>query len=122
MSEEGKGISKMSSMLNITRLHNAVASVSNMRRIINLARDYATKRKAIGKNLIEHNLHTATLANMEIECRASFLSLCFAAKLLGKIECDQQTNEDQELLRIITPLLKLYTAKQSINVTSEGLE
>ena len=27
-----------------------------------------------------------------------------SSKLLGKIECDQQTNEDQELLRIIKPL------------------
>lgn len=66
MSEEGKGISKMSAMLNITRLHNAVASVSNMRRIINLARDYATKRKAFGKYLTEHDLHIATLTNMEV--------------------------------------------------------
>jgi alkylation response protein AidB-like acyl-CoA dehydrogenase len=32
MSEEGRGISKMASMLNITRIHNSLASVSNMRR------------------------------------------------------------------------------------------
>jgi len=32
MSEDGRGIAEMSNMLNITRLHNAVASVSNMRR------------------------------------------------------------------------------------------
>ncbi len=32
LSEDGRGIAEMSNMLNITRLHNALASVSNMRR------------------------------------------------------------------------------------------
>ena len=35
-------------------------------RAINLARDYATKRKAFGKYLIEHSLHNQALANMEV--------------------------------------------------------
>jgi hypothetical protein len=39
---------------------------NNFKRIINLARDYATKRKAFGKFLIDQNLHCQTLANMEV--------------------------------------------------------
>ncbi len=44
------------------------------------------------------------------------------AKLLGKIECNLASEEDKEMLRFVTPLLKLYTAKQSIAVASEGIE
>ena len=58
---------------------------------------------------------------MEIECRASFLSLMFCIKLLGKIECNEASTEDGELFRLIVPLLKLYTAKQSLAVVSEGI-
>jgi len=42
--------------------------------------------------------------------------------LLGKSECGEATGDELELLRILTPLLKLYTAKQAIAQTSEGLE
>lgn len=122
MSPTSKGVANMSSMLNITRLHNSVSAVSYMRRIINLARDYANKRKAFGKLIIDHDLHCQTLGDMEVQCRASFLVLCYAAKLLGKLECNKATKEEQEMLRFLTPLLKLYTAKQAIAVASEGLE
>ncbi len=87
-----------------------------------MARDYATKRKAFGKLIIDYSLHCQTLSNMEVECRASFLTLMFVAKLLGKSEMNQADREEKEMLRLITPLLKLYSAKQSISVASESIE
>jgi len=42
--------------------------------------------------------------------------------LLGKSECNEASEDELELLRFLTPLLKLYTAKQAISVCSEGLE
>ena len=42
--------------------------------------------------------------------------------MLGKSECDEASEDELELLRFLTPLLKLYTAKQAISVCSEGLE
>lgn len=81
-------------------------------RSINFARDFATKRKAFGKLIIDHDLHSYTLGNMEVECRASLLTLFYVAKLLGKMECNQASKDELEMLRFITPLLKIYTAKQ----------
>ena len=49
-------------MLTITRIHNSVASTSNMRRICNLAADYSRKREVFGHKLQEHCLHMHTLA------------------------------------------------------------
>ena len=34
--------------------------------MINFARDYATKRKAFGKLIIDHDLHCQSLSNMEV--------------------------------------------------------
>jgi len=42
--------------------------------------------------------------------------------LLGKIEANVASATEQTLLRILTPLLKLYTAKQAIAVTTEAIE
>lgn len=36
----------------------------------------------------------------------------FVGKLLGKVECNEASSEEQELLRFLTPILKIYTAKQ----------
>ena len=44
ISEEGKGVSTISNMLNITRLHNIIMSVAVQRKVLNLARDYSHRR------------------------------------------------------------------------------
>lgn len=44
ISEPGLGIKYISNMLNITRLHNAVASCSFMQRMISLVLDYSSRR------------------------------------------------------------------------------
>ena len=52
VSEEGKGIKTISQLVNITRVHNAVAAVPIMRRVVNLAKDYAMTRFAFGQKVI----------------------------------------------------------------------
>ena len=41
---------------------------------------------------------------------------------LGKEECGEANAADRELLRLLTPLVKLYTAKQVVPVVSEAIE
>jgi alkylation response protein AidB-like acyl-CoA dehydrogenase len=53
LSEEGAGIRAITDMLNITRLHNAISAVSAMRRVLALARDFASRRIAFGKKINE---------------------------------------------------------------------
>ncbi|XP_070619118.1 acyl-CoA dehydrogenase family member 11-like isoform X2 [Erythrolamprus reginae] len=65
ISEEGQGIGCIANMLNITRIYNTLLAIALMRRVVDLARDYATKREAFGKPLKDHPLHMQTLARME---------------------------------------------------------
>ena len=91
-------------------------------RIISLARDYSHRRVAFVKLMRNHPLHARTLADMELECRAGFSLFLEAGRLLSLEESGTVTNEQQKLLRLLLPLLKLYTGKQCIKVVSEGLE
>lgn len=122
ISAQGRGVSCIANMLTIARLHNAVAAVGCMRRMIFLARDYATKREAFGKSLKEHPLHMQTLARMEVQVRGAFLLVMEISRLLGLEETNTATTEDQHMLRLLTPIGKLYTGKQAVAVISEGLE
>lgn len=87
-----------------------------------MARDYSHRRSAFGTPIRNHPLHVRTLADMELECRAGFVLYVEAARLLSLEESGTATSEQEQQLRLLLPLLKLYTGKQCIKVVSEGLE
>jgi putative acyl-CoA dehydrogenase len=118
----GDGVRKISALFNVTRIYNAVAAAGGMRRAVVLARDYADRRRAFGKLLREHPLHAATLADLELECRAAFHLTFRVVELLGREECSEASPAESELLRLLTPVAKLYTAKQAVAVASEAIE
>jgi len=120
--EEGRGVRTIATLFNITRIYNACASVAGMRRAIALARDYAAKRVAFGRVLSEHPLHVETLAALQVETEAAFHLVFRAVELLGRVESGDASTAEQSLLRLLTPVVKLYTAKQATAVASEALE
>ncbi|XP_056146534.1 acyl-CoA dehydrogenase family member 11-like [Lampris incognitus] len=122
LADEGRGVASIANMLTVTRIHNSVSAVAAMRRVVQLARDYATRRTAFGKPLKDHPLHMQTLARMEVETRGGFLLLMDVCRLLGREETGLATQLETHLLRLLTPVVKLYTGKQAVAVVSEGLE
>jgi acyl-CoA dehydrogenase len=119
---ERDGIKNITPMLNITRTWNAIGAVSGMRRGLALARDYAKKRVAFGAPLSEKPLHLDTLAGLEAEYEGAFLLTFRMVELLGREEAKVLDDKDALLLRLLTPIVKLVTAKQAVAVTSEVLE
>ncbi len=122
ISPVGRGIASISSMLTISRLHNIIFSVSGPRKIQSLARDYARRRKAFGKGISEHVLHLQALSRMETETRGCTALLIDLAHKMGQDDCKVISDEDSLLLRLMLPVGKMYTAKQGVMLTSEGLE
>ena len=119
---EGRGVAKIASLFNITRIYNAICAVGYMRRGIALARDYAHKRKAFGKLLADHPLHLETLAEMQVEHEGAMHLTFRLSELLGRDETGEATPAEAAVLRLLTPIAKLYTAKQAIATISEVLE
>jgi alkylation response protein AidB-like acyl-CoA dehydrogenase len=116
------GVKNITTMLNMTRTWNAVAAVSGMRRALDLARDYAAKRVAFGTPLSEKPLHAETLADLEALYAGAFLLTFRVVELLGREENGALSEGEAPLLRLLTPIAKLTTAKQAIFVASEALE
>lgn len=119
---EGDGVRKIAALFNVTRVYNAVAAVGGMRRAIELAKEYAQLRVAFGVRLIDHPLHRATLLDLEARCRLCFFLAFRVVELMGKEECGTATDAELAMLRLLTPVAKLYTAKQAVIVASEVLE
>jgi alkylation response protein AidB-like acyl-CoA dehydrogenase len=120
--EPRNGVRAIAPMLNITRTWNAVGALATMRRGLALARDYANRRVVFGRPLAEQPLHQETLANLQAEFEAAFHLAFFAAELLGRVQAGQADETQQSVLRLLTPLLKLWTGKLAVSIASEACE
>jgi acyl-CoA dehydrogenase len=116
------GVRAIAPMLNVTRTWNAVSAVSYMRRGLALAMDYAARRVAFGAALSEKALHVDTLAGLQSEYEAGFHLTFAVVELLGREETGEADAAQLDLLRLLTPVAKLVTGKQSVAVLSEVAE
>lgn len=119
---DSEGVRNIAPMLNVTRTWNSVSAVSYMRRGLALARDYARKRVAFGAPLAQKPLHADALAGLQAEFEAGFHLAFHAVELLGRDEADALDEAGRELLRLLTPVAKLTTGRQSVLLLSEIVE
>ncbi len=125
----GEGVKQISSMFNVTRLYNSVTSIAAFRRILTLAKDYSSKRRAFEKLIEDHPLNASLLHNADADFHACFHFTFLVAEVFGNEEVFEEKNnlglnrdELNKILRLLTPVLKLYTAKRTVQWTSELLE
>lgn len=118
----GQGVKNITTMMNITRVYNAVCAAASLRRGLSLARDYARRRTAFGRRLIEQPLHAETLAQLEVDAAALFVLVFHVVELMGQEECGELSEDEAAILRLLIPLVKLYTAKICMPAVSELLE
>jgi hypothetical protein len=116
------GIKSITPMLNVTRTWNSVCAVGGMRRGIALVRDYSNKRVAFGAPLAQKPAHLDMLAGLQAEHEAAFQLAFLVVALLGREETGEASVRDLELLRLLTPIMKLTTARQTVAGASEACE
>jgi acyl-CoA dehydrogenase len=117
-----RGFAQMTSMLNVTRLHNAIASAGTLRRGLQLARGYAARRSAFGRPLDQLPLQRQVLVQLAVQAEAALAMTMRLAALLGRIECGSATVDESVVFRLGASLTKLYTARQAVTGASEVIE
>lgn len=116
------GVRNIAPMLNVTRTWNAMSAVALMRRGLALADDYARRRTAFGAPLIRQPLHADTLAGLRAEWIGALHLTFRVAELLGADEAGELDDGGRALLRVLTPVAKLTTARQAVAVACEVVE
>ena len=116
------GVRAVTPVLQVTRLWNAFGSLSTMARCLALTRDYARRRAAFGKPLIEQPLFADSLAGREAEFEAAFHLAMEVALLLGRVESGVGNDRDTALQRLLTPLAKAWICKLGVHIASETVE
>lgn len=138
----GSGIKQISTILNITRMHNAVSAMGFWGRGLAISRAFARVRWTSGKLLINTPAHMRSLAQQHVEYRAVMHLAFFAVALLGITESPPSSGGPRAtpkaaaafahlpdtfssyhlLLRLITPMTKAITARATIAGLAECME
>ncbi|KAF2227254.1 hypothetical protein BDZ85DRAFT_245849 [Elsinoe ampelina] len=142
LGKEGQGVKEISTVLNITRLHNAVGAVSAWSRALAVARAWSQVRSTGGKKLELWESHVKGLADQTVGYHVATLGVFFGVGLLGRVEhaaiqgrmarrrveerverlFPKETKDQERLLRLLTPVLKATTALKGIEGVRSCLE
>lgn len=118
----GEGVRNVASLLNVTRLYNSVCCIGAMARGLQLMTAYSLERRVFGKLIADQPLHVETMASVRARAAAATELVFHTVELMGKDECGLATTDESLQLRILTPLVKLYTAREAILNASETIE
>lgn len=134
--EEGRGVVQIATVLNITRLYNAVSAMGSLGRGLGVARAFARIREFPSRKPPNNVLRTLplfvrTLAGVTLTHRADTLFTAFVSALVGAGDhpgapsaplVPNNPAQVGALIRILTPVLKASTAKHSIAGIQECME
>src|SRR6266568_9581670 len=116
-----RGFVQMTEMINLTRVWAAIGSLAAMRRSFLEALVHTRGRVVFGRTLAEHPLMSRQLVDLLIEVEGCAALAFETAAVLERVD-SHGAEEDQRLLRILTPLGKYYIPKRGEYVTLEALE
>lgn len=142
LGQEGDGVREISTLLNITRIHNTATAMGYWARGLSISRAFARVRIVSGSRLTDIPAHVAAMASQHVEYRGWMHLTFFTVLLLGISEQQPASNlnhlcsasypslarlqpshaDSKILLRVLTPVVKALTAKASIAGLAECME
>ncbi|OBI45842.1 DNA alkylation response protein [Mycobacterium kyorinense] len=118
--EEGRGVSTIIEMVNLTRLDCALGSATSMRSGLTRAVHHAQHRKAFGAYLIDQPLMRNVLADLAVEAEAATM---VAMRMAGATDNAARGDETETLLRRIgLAATKYWVCKRATPHAAEAME
>jgi acyl-CoA dehydrogenase len=117
---EFEGFKVMVEMINLSRMYNSVAALSNSRRALIEAYQFLSHRNSFGKNALQHSLIRTKLTELGALNVANFYMVWRAIKSLDM--ADNGDEREAQLFRIINPMTKKWSAETGVYITRESME
>jgi len=115
---EARGLNRMMSMVNGSRLGVATMGLGIMRRSFLESAIYAAQRQAFGKRLDQLPLVQETLVQMAVQVEA-VAAMVFETSSLARASGDEN---ERRLYRILVPLTKFRGARRGLELASQAVE
>lgn len=117
---EFQGFKIMTDMINLSRLYNSVAALSGGRRALVEAYNFNLYRKSFGKTAIEHALIRNKFFELGSLHVANFYLTWRAIEALDNADMGNETAK--QLARLLTPMVKKWSAETAVYTTRESME
>ena len=114
------GLKQMMEQVNLSRLSHGVRAAAMMRRCVNEALACARTRSAFGKTIIDYPLLRRQLLKITVPTEQALSMFLFAANAMDRANAGSKDAEN--LLRILTPLLKFRACRDNIPVATGAME
>jgi len=118
--DEFNGFKIMTDMINLSRLYNSIAALSGARRALVEAYNFNLYRNSFGKTAIEHTLIKEKLFELGSLNVANFYLTWRAVEALDK--ADNGDENEKQLGRLLTPMVKKWSAEKAVYITRESME
>ncbi len=115
-----RGFKHMMEQVNLSRLSHGVRAAAMMRRCVNEALTCARTRMAFGKAIIEYPLLRRQLLKIAVPSEQSLSMFLFTASAMDRANAGSK--EAENVLRILTPLLKFRACRDNIPVATGAME
>jgi len=112
----------MAHVVNVSRIHHAVASCGAARRAYVIASSYAVHRHAFGRPIIQYPLVQDMLANMRADYMATLAGILHIVHLQDELELNRSGRLAEEFLRLAINLNKLRSAEIAHRVIMNAIE
>lgn len=119
---DGGGLRRIATMLNLTRIHNALNAAGALARGLAWARSFAAVRRVGGRPLASLPAHRTTLADLAVDYAATLALVTKCCELTGRAEHGVASPDEERMLRGLTPVTKLATARWAVAGVTEAME
>lgn len=115
-----RGLRQMMDMVNLSRMSHGVRAAGMMRRCLNESMQVARHRVAFGRTLIEHPLMRRQLMKIIVVTEEVLSVFAWDATLMDAAKAGSV--EPEQLVRIVTALLKVRGCRDNIPVATAAME
>jgi acyl-CoA dehydrogenase len=120
LGERRQGLKILLDQVNMSRLSHGMRAAATMRRALHESLAFARSRTLFGKPAMSQPLMRRQLLQVLIPAEQALSASCYGGDVLRQGE--QGSNSAAELLRIITPVIKMRSNRDNVAATAKAIE
>jgi acyl-CoA dehydrogenase len=120
LGERRQGIKILLDQVNMSRLSHGMRAAATMRRAWHESLAFARSRTLFGKSALRQPLMRRQLLQVLIPAEQALSTSCYGADVLRRSE--EGSNTAAQLLRIITPVIKMRSNRDNVQATAKAIE
>ena len=120
LGDRRQGIKILLDQVNMSRLSHGMRAAATMRRAWHESLAFARSRTLFGKPALRQPLMRRQLLQVLIPAEQALSTSCYGADILRRSE--EGSNTAAQLLRIITPVIKMRSNRDNVQATAKAIE